>query len=174
MKRYIVIVFMIPVLLLHAAEGAPPASNKTVVTAKQLSYDYKRSIADFDGDVVVVDPQVRLKADKMTIIFDKTNEVKSITSLGNVVIDSEDKRATCDKAVYIAKTGEVIMTGNAKLTKGEDVVTSERITFFLNDETVKAERSAGNPDGRVKFIFTPQENKENLLKPTPKNKPDKK
>lgn len=144
-------------------QAAPEATNKTTITSDRLTYDYKRSIAVFEGNVVATDPQMRMSADKLTVIFDKTNDVKSITAVGHVTMKTEDKTANCEKAVYVAKTGEILMTGNAKLTRGSDVVTGEQINFNLNDEKVHFERGT---DQQVKLVITPQggDSKDNLLK----------
>ena len=58
--------------------------NKTVITSARAYFDYKRSIAVFTGDVNVVDPEVRIKSDKLTVIFDGSNDVSSVTAVGNV------------------------------------------------------------------------------------------
>ncbi len=110
--------------------------QKTTITADQMTYDYKRSIAVFQDNVVVIDPQVQLVADTLTVLFDNTNDIKSITAIGDVHIKSEDKTASCNKAIYIASTGEILLTGNAKLTRGEDTLEGKRITFWLNEEKV--------------------------------------
>jgi len=116
------------------------ATTNTVITSKRLMFDYRRSIAVFEEDVVVVDPQMKIKSDKMNVIFDKENNVKSVTALGNVHIWQDDKTATCNQAVYITLTGEVIMTGEPKLHRGRDSLAGTKITFWTNDDKVTCER----------------------------------
>lgn len=117
-------------------ESPANGNGMTEITSAELTYDYKRSIAVFETDVVVVDPQVRIASDTLTVLFDGTNQIKSVTALGNVRIRSDGKRATCRKAIYIAATGEVILTGDAKLMRGTDSVMGQHITFWLNEERV--------------------------------------
>lgn len=121
---------------LVAVESETRQAGMTEITSEQLTYDYKRSLAVFETDVVVVDPQVRIASDTLTVLFDGTNQIKSVTALGNVRIQSDGKRATCRKAIYIAATGEVLLTGDAKLMRGTDSVMGEQITFWLNEERV--------------------------------------
>ena len=44
-------------------------AGQTTITSKRLTFDYKRSIAIFEEDVVVVDPQLRIEADNLTVLF---------------------------------------------------------------------------------------------------------
>lgn len=120
-----------------AQEAPAPSVKNTVITSKKLTFDYGRSVAIFDGDVVAIDPQVRLECDKLAVMFDGTNDVKAVTALGNVRMTQEGKKATCDKAVYVSRLGEIVLTGNATLYRDKDVVKGERITFWLNDERME-------------------------------------
>jgi len=121
------------------AGGAEQAlgTNSTVITGERLEFDYKRYIAVFEENVVVEDPQIRIESDRLTVCFDGTNDVKSVTALGRVRMKSEDKRATCDKAVYLASSGEVIMTGSATLHRDKDYVSGERIIFWIDEDRME-------------------------------------
>jgi len=117
--------------------GAQSATTTpTVITAKTLTFDYRRSIAVLEGDVTAVDPQMMLTADKANVLFDSTNSVKSLVAMGNVHLWYGDKTATCRHAVYVAKTGEVVMRGDATLQRDKDTLTGDEITFYLNDDRV--------------------------------------
>lgn len=122
--------------LAMAAWGAEPAPTNTVITAETLTFDYGRMVGVFEGDCVVVDPQVRLACDKLTVMFEGSNEVKSVTAAGNVRVFHLDKSATADRAVYIARTGEIELTGNAHLFRDKDTISGNTITFWLNEERV--------------------------------------
>jgi len=111
-------------------------TKETVITSGQLTYDYKRSIAVFEEDVVVEDPQVRIESDTLTVMFDQTNDIKSVTSLGNLRISSENRRAQCRKAIYLARRGEILLNGDAKLYRDRDMLAGNQITFWLNEERV--------------------------------------
>jgi len=124
------------VQIVGAMAAGGEATNKTVVTSDRLSFDYKRSIAVFEGNVVVADPRLRIEADKLTVIFTRSNDVSSVTAQGNVRLRSEDKTGTCDMAVYLAEGQQVELTGKAVLEQGRNSVRGERITFYLNDDRV--------------------------------------
>ena len=130
---------------LAAGVGAAPAQSETlsvsntVITSDSLSFDYQKRVAVFDGNVKAVDPQMRATADHLTVTFDETNEVKTVIAQGSVNIYHEDKHASCKRAVYTAQTGQVVLTGNAALTRGGDKVMGRRITFWLNEERMLSE-----------------------------------
>lgn len=134
--------------MVAGAQTALPGG--TTINAKTLSFDYKRFTAVFEGNVVVVDPQVRMEADRLNVIFEGSNEVKSVAASGNVRMWHEDKTATCDRAIYVSRSGEVILRGGATLRRGDDRVMGDEITFWLNEE-----RMTCTP-GRL--IIAPKEN----------------
>ena len=140
MNKYInlilIIAFVTVGLVSTTAEPTADKSSKTTITADEMSYDYKRSIAIFQDNVIVVDPQIRLEADALTVLFGSTNEIKSVTAVGNVRIKSADKSASCNKAIYLAQSGEILLSGNAKLMRNNDTLEGKQITFWLNEERV--------------------------------------
>ena len=117
-----------------ASAAAAKLADPTVITAKTLKFDYKRSIATFEDDVVVVDPEVRMEADKLSVVFNQTNEIKAVTATGDVRLWHDDKLASCRRAIYMARTGEVILQGDAKVARGTDVVAGNEITFWLHED----------------------------------------
>jgi lipopolysaccharide export system protein LptA len=46
-------------------------------------------------------------------------------------------RASCDKAVYTRATEQLVLTGNARLLRGENSVIGDRIDIWLNDERME-------------------------------------
>lgn len=114
-------------------------TNETVITSSRLVYDYGRGVAVFEKDVVAVDPEVKIETDKLTVIAEGTNAVKSVTAEGNVRITTVDKKATCDRATYVAANGELVLTGNAKVSRGADVMEGDKITFWTNEDRVICE-----------------------------------
>jgi lipopolysaccharide export system protein LptA len=116
-----------------------PATNRTVITSDRLTFDYRRSIAVFDGHVVVRDAQLNIDSDHMVVQFNKDNTVKSATAVGNVALCTGDKTGTCHKAIYFAKAGELLMMGKAVLVQERNRVSGDQITFYVNEDRVKVE-----------------------------------
>jgi lipopolysaccharide export system protein LptA len=110
--------------------------QETVITSDSLMFDYGRSTCVFEGNVVVTEPRVKLKCAKLYVFFDATNNVDSVVATDSVRVTQDNKRGTCDKAVYTAKTGAIVMTGNATLHRARDSVSGDEITIYVDSEKV--------------------------------------
>ncbi len=130
-----IVVAMFAVSFMSLAEGVTNAI-KTVITSDSLMFDYGRSTCIFDGNVVVDDPRVKLECNKLYLFFDATNNVDSIVATESVKVWQGDKRGLCDKAVYTAKTGAIVMTGKPKLQAGNSMMRGDEIKIFVNSEKV--------------------------------------
>jgi len=132
-----VILSLMTLLWLGAPGTAMTAElSRTVITSDRLAFDYERMIATFEGNVSIEDPDVRMTADRMLIFFEGTNQVRSVTATGNVHFWQGDRAATCKRAIYVSRSGEVILTGEAKLTQGRDSVAGNEITVHLYENSM--------------------------------------
>ena len=116
-----------------SAEAEKKTGN-TVITSDRLTFDYRRSIAHFTGHVKVVDAQIIIKSDDLTVRFDEESNLRSVTAVGHVWMKQEDKTATCEKAIYDLKKSEVLLVGEAEIRRGKDSVKGDQITFWLNTD----------------------------------------
>ncbi len=123
----------------RCGQAAAAETNKTVITAKTLDFDYQKRTAVFQGDVVVVDPAVRITADTMTVVFDENNAPETITAIGRVRIEQPDRIATCSRAAYSVRSGLMVLTGKPMVRRGSDVLTGTRIIFSRDDNRVSCE-----------------------------------
>jgi lipopolysaccharide transport protein LptA len=123
-----------------AAFGSTP-TNQTVITSRQLLFDYKRSIALFEGDVEVVDPQMHMFSDRLIVVFGASNEVLTVTALDNVRFDCGDRKGTCDRTIYRVPLGEVLLTGSPVLKRANgEVLKGERITYWMDREVAVCDK----------------------------------
>lgn len=111
----------------------------TRITSNKLEFDYKDYVALFDGNVKVADPQFVLTADKMLIFFENTNDVRRVDAVGNVKMESLDRRATCGKATYLRATGAIELMEQPVVQKGPNTLRGRKITVWINDNRVEVE-----------------------------------
>lgn len=139
MRRFffVCMVFICTALMALAAEQ--PVTNRTTITSDRLSFDYQRMTAEFEKNVVVVDVNMRLQADKLTVVFDSESSMKQATAMGHVRLLQQDKIGTCQKAIFIAKTGEIMLVGDAQIKRGNDLVKGDKITFWINEDRMVCE-----------------------------------
>jgi len=55
------------------------------------------------------------------VIFEK------IEAKGNVIVTQKEKVATGDEAVYLQDSGQIIMTGNATLRDGKNLIKGDKV-----------------------------------------------
>jgi len=124
----------------HApAQSTAESPEVTVITSDTLTFDYKKQFALFDNNVVVVDPRLKIYADKMRVTFSKNNKAESVVAEGNVLIVQDDKRARAMKAEYDVVSGLITLSGSPMITRGSDIITAETIKFWRDEERMVAE-----------------------------------
>jgi lipopolysaccharide transport protein LptA len=138
---------LLPVLLtvlplaLHA-ESAPGTERVTVITSDSLLFDYGKQFAIFKGNVVVVDPGLRLTSQEMTVYFDAEDQVDRIVAKGGVVIQMDEINTRSGEAVYHMKTGQIILDDKPQVSRGRSVLQAERILYWRLENKLVAEPRA--------------------------------
>jgi lipopolysaccharide export system protein LptA len=136
-------------------ESPKTEKPQTTITCKgHLDMSYGKNVAVFNEDVVVNDPRMKMKADKMKVFFEpETRAIEKVIATGHVRFKKEDKTAKSRKAVYTAKDGRVVLTGKPMVKKGGSIMTGEMITFFRDDSRMLIEPTA-------KLIFYTEDQEE--------------
>lgn len=140
--------------------AAPP--EPTIVTAESLQVDYQNNVGTFTGNVLVIDPRITVRADRMIVQFGAapldsgTNALhrtlQKIEAHGGVVITAEDKKAVADHAEYTAADGKVVLTGNPQVDGPDGVVSGSKITFWRDQKKMDVESA-------TRLILFPEESK---------------
>jgi lipopolysaccharide transport protein LptA len=118
--------------------GSLRAEEKTVITSETLLFDYKRSIAVFEGKVRVEDAQVTMTCAKLYVYFNSTNEIDSVVARENVHVVQGDRHAKANHAVYRASDGSITLTEGARLFRGSEELRGDEIQIFTDSEKVIA------------------------------------
>lgn len=106
----------------------PEKPNSSVVTITcdgPMEVDQAKQMAVFQKNVVAIQEDRKLKADRMELYFDsETKQIKELICLGHVVITMGENTSYSEKAVYNAKDQKLVLSGQPKLilsTEGEGV-----------------------------------------------------
>lgn len=95
----------------------------TITCDGPLEIDQSKSMAVFNENVVAVQDDRTLKADKMEIYFDeKEKRIVKAICIGNVVIIQGENEALAERAIYTVVDQKVVLLGRPKLimiTEGE-------------------------------------------------------
>jgi lipopolysaccharide export system protein LptA len=160
--------------------GALGKSKEPIhVVSDNLEYDYKRNVVVYRGAVEVVQGNVKMVSDTLTITLQSqdqnqdqnqdgkppaprpasagpgsdTGRVQEIIALGNVRIDQGTRWAVGGRAVYDQSQRTLVLTENPVLHDGPSEVAGDRVVVFLDEDRSVVE--GGNK--RVKAVFYPDE-----------------
>jgi len=166
-----------------AAGNAAPHEKKASepqapvkISADSAEYFNTEGLVIFTGNVVAVQADTTLSAERMEVAFDKPAQAleKPATGIGapanaqrisKIVaekkvsfrqVDPEsgkERYATGEKGVYDVEQRLVTMTGNPRLWEGKNVIVGDEMTFSLDDKKV-------NVKGKVNLTVFPDELKE--------------
>lgn len=151
----------------EAADNVP--LRDTVITAKHMEYNRKENVAVLTEDVVIDDARFNLTADRIYVFLENQAEegdgtekaedknvdatvmvgdeeskqsFSQIVCLGNVHVKSENRRATCDKAVYTRVDACLVLVGHASLTDVNEegksnTISGDKITIWTEEERIE-------------------------------------
>jgi lipopolysaccharide export system protein LptA len=118
------------------------------VTSDRLDLDQTDGTAIFSGNVVVVQGDLTLTAERVRVEYGQTEprEIERIYAFENVVLVSPTEAAEGDEAVYEVMSRSVLMTGNVLLTQELNAVSGDTLTIDLDT-------GEGVVEGRVRTIL---------------------
>ena len=117
------------------------------VTAETLDVNQQDGTAVFNGNVVVIQGEMRLAAARVLVIYsDEESAIQRLIATGDVVLVSGPDEAEAERADYEIGSGTVVMTTNVLLTQGATAVSGDKMTVNLNTGTAEM-------NGRVKTVF---------------------
>ncbi len=135
------------------------------ITSDKLEFDYKSRRTTFRGGVEVVQGDVHVTSDLLTVDFEPAGdqqELRAVRADGRVTITQGARKATGDHAVFDQTTRTMILTGNGVLEEGLNQVKGEKITVYPDESRMEV---AGE-NSRVKVTLFPGQQGP-LGKPTP-------
>jgi lipopolysaccharide export system protein LptA len=138
------------------------------ISADKLIADSNAKTATYTGNVIVIQSDMRMRANSVRLNFTTDNKPDKIFAGGDVVVDSPNSgTVTGDNGVYDVVAHTVTMTGKqVVLIKNKDVMRGTQLTVNLDTgkATLGAGRNPGAPNapenggaagGRVQGVFTP-------------------
>jgi len=112
-------------------DTAPKAAEPKTVTITcdgPMVIDQAKAVATFEKNVVAVQEDQTLSADRMEVYFDEANQkIKEMICIGHVVIVRGENTTYAEKAVYNGAEQKLVLSGRPKLilvTEGSGAITS--------------------------------------------------
>jgi len=130
-----------------------PKDAQTEITARnQATFNNETNIAEFEGSVIVRDPQFTLTCDKLRVLLRPDRKgMDKVEAIGNVIIKQENvtergekttSTGQAGKAVYTPATGDVELTEWPQIERG----------INLHIATERGTKMILNRDGRMTTI----------------------
>ncbi len=135
------------------------ASDQPIeITSQQLKADGVLRKIRFVGEVEARQGDVILYAPELVLYYEKERkEINRMEAPSGLRMIQGARTARGDQGLFLAKEGKVVLTGSAKVTKGESYLEGDEIIFFLNGEKSWCKSRKG---GQVKAVFFPKKGKE--------------
>ncbi len=138
------------------------------IQADRLEAYNDQKLVVFSGNVVATETDRVMKSDVMHLYYKKdadktgkspkgqrqTGDIDRIEVKGNVRITQGTKLVTGEKAVYLNDDQKIIVTGNAVMKDGDNVIKGDRVIVDLEKDRGTVE---SKPGGRVSAKIYPDE-----------------
>ncbi|ARU02767.1 LptA/OstA family protein [Yoonia vestfoldensis] len=106
------------------------------VTSQTLSVDQDTGIAVFTGDVLVIQGDLRLSAQRVEVVYGSdTDEIARLIASGDVLLANSQDAAEADNADYDITTGLLTLTGDVLVTQGGTVISAQNMVVNVTDGT---------------------------------------
>jgi lipopolysaccharide transport protein LptA len=97
----------------------------------------------FQRNVWVRKDNVTLRSDRLEASYSKgESEPRELIAEGRVQIVQNDRRAKCDRAIYLREANRLVCSGRAELAQGCDIIRGESIEFDLAGDQARVEGAA--------------------------------
>lgn len=129
-------------------------SNEPIdIISDTVEANQKQNTVTFKGNVVAKQGDTTLYANTLVILYDgDTKKMKEVIATGNVKIVQLERRATSQKATFYQDENKAVLDGEAVVREGENVIRGERVTFYVDEERSVVEGEKGS---RVTTHITP-------------------
>lgn len=143
--RFYLLVSAITIFLitLSGAYSGLRADAPIHIEADRMSSSQKSNSVVFTGAVSAKQGDITIRSDKMTVHYSEqkgkknqknpTQQVEKLICVGNVEVTRAEWLGTSKKMVYLSNKRQVILTGNAKAWQDQNMVSGEKIIYYLDE-----------------------------------------
>jgi lipopolysaccharide export system protein LptA len=145
------------VLWVLAPLGSSQAAEAPIhIESNKMTSTEKSNTVIFSGDVDAKQGDVRIRSDEMTVFYNELDsgnkgkekdkkkaapqgekktaqQVDKLICVGNVEVTRGEWLGTGKKMVYLSKERQVILTDNAKAWQGQNMVSGDKIIYYLDE-----------------------------------------
>lgn len=163
MRHLIRPALLVTMLVVAVAPGGPVAAQVGIgfggvahdadqpveVTADRLAIDQTTGRAVFEGNVVIVQGDLRMAAGRVEVVYgdgETGREVEQVIATGGVLVTRGEDAAEGREARYDIAASTLTMTGDVLVTQGATAIAGDRMV-------VDMVTGNGTMDGRVRTVL---------------------
>lgn len=146
--------------------GMKLSNDKPIqIESDRLDVRENEGVAEFNGNVSVVQDKTILKAGKLTVFYAKgggsaatgSAKIERLEVSGKVYVKSETQVATGDAGTFDMDSQTLVLTGDkVVLSEGQNIATGCKLTVFMKSGKAKFESCGKSGGGRVSIVVSPQ------------------
>lgn len=168
-KSILVSCFIISIsTITYAQSSENPKINAMPISidADNQQIDIQKNTMTFSGNVVIIQDNITIKANKVVITEIQSKEDQTITAYGQPVLFEQQVQkndthykitGNADKLIYRVKQNDLTMQGNAQIKQKDNYINSNIINYDVQQRKIEAQSDARQ---RVKTIIMPEQVKE--------------
>lgn len=145
------------VLLLIVTATPSLAEEALVITSESLRADQGVNSVVFEGLVVARGGNMVLSAERMTALYGRDGSLKTLIAKGSVKFVKGLQILTSQRAVYDVSFRSMVFTGGPRAVDEGNVMLGESISYFLDEDRIKVDRSTVFIDDREARPVGPSE-----------------
>jgi len=142
-------------------------SQPIEVSANQATLDDKQSLAVYEGNVVLTQGTLIIKADKLTIKAAINGQVDEVIATGELAEFTQTPEPNKDPIVakaehitYSVAQEKIVLTRSASVVQNKNLFQGNIITYDIKQQKLRASgpsetKTEGQTPGRVKMILPP-------------------
>jgi outer membrane protein assembly factor BamD len=128
-------------------------SQPVDITSDRVETYSKENLVIFKGNVIARQKDIVIYADSIeAMVTEGGKGIEQVLAIGNVKIQQGLRVANCQRAVFHNLDRKIILTGDPKVSEGDNMVSGEEIIFDLTQNRVEVKGGAG---GRGKAKIYP-------------------
>ena len=148
--RLIILIFLIFYVNLSFGQE----TNEIEISADIMEWDKEKNQAVAIGNAKVIKGDTTILAEKITALIDNNSQkqqIKTLIASGDVKFYRDQELATGDSAIYNLSQDTVVLNGNVKLKRKDNVIKGDKLSIDFKTGLSKIEGSNSKKKVRMKY-----------------------
>jgi outer membrane protein assembly factor BamD len=130
------------------------------ITSDKVETYWKENLIVFKGNAIARQKDIVIYADSLeAVIIEDGKGIDRVTAGGNVKIQQGLRVANCQKAIFYNLDRKVVLTGDPKISEGDNIVSGDEIIFDIEKDRFEVK---GGTSGRGKVKIQSEKEIEKL------------